>query len=115
MASVVWAQPGRSSCKLDIKEHPPCQAGQGAKVASGLLRGSMETPECVLSPTTNCPLQALTVPIALSLSPSNPAGGSVSSVALLLKLSLPGTADEAKLKLFRGIFESQITSQPLLP
>lgn len=113
MASVVWAQPGRSSCKLDIKEHPPCQAGQGAKVASGLLRGSMETPECVLSPTTNCPLQALT--ITLSLSPSNPAGGSVSSVALLLKLSLSGTADEAKLKLFRGIFESQITSQPLLP
>lgn len=51
----------------------------------------METPECVLSPTTNCPLQALTVPIALSLSPSNPAGGSVSSVALLLKLSLSGT------------------------
>lgn len=75
----------------------------------------METPECVFSPTTNCPLQALTVPIALSLSPSNTAGGSVSSVALLLKLSLSGTADEAKLKLFRGIFESQITSQPLLP
>lgn len=54
-----WGKRPLSSCKLDTQEHPPCQAGCGAKVASGLLRGLGPPQRLRLHPPNACPLQAL--------------------------------------------------------